>query len=227
MIKAIALDDEPLALQIIESFCKQIPEITLEKSFTSHTSALKHIGRHPVDLLFLDIQMPAINGISFYKSLEQSIPVIFTTAFHDYAVEGFNVNAIDYLVKPFLFERFSEAVKKAVLRKSILVDSNTIEFISVRSNYKLHKIVLEDILFIQALDNYVVISMKSGQKLTVQTPLKEMLLKLPGSKLVRIHRSYIVNLIYIKTFNLKTVHINGNALPVGEKYKENLDILLR
>lgn len=222
MLRAIALDDEPLALKIIESFCDQIPDIHLEKSFTSHTDALKHIRKYPVELLFLDIQMPKISGITFYKGLEQNIAVIFTTAFHDYAVEGFNLDATDYLVKPFSFERFQEAIKKAIFRQTVLTNSNALEFISVRSNYRLHRVFLNDIMFIQALDNYIIISLMSGQKLTAQIPMKEILTKLPTSLFIRIHRSYIISLNHIETTNQKTVQINGVDLPIGEKYRDEL-----
>ncbi len=113
MIKAIAIDDEPLALKIIENFCMDAPNIQLEKTFSKPTDALKYINNFPVDLLFLDIQMPSISGIDFYKNLNQDMMVIFTTAYSEYAVDGFNLNAIDFLLKPFTMERFLQAVNKA------------------------------------------------------------------------------------------------------------------
>jgi two-component SAPR family response regulator len=113
MIKAIALDDEPLALKIIENFCSESQGIQLEKTFSKPNDAAKYINNFPVDLLFLDIQMPSISGIDFFKSIEKDIMVIFTTAYSEYAVEGFNLNAVDFLLKPFTIERFQQALAKA------------------------------------------------------------------------------------------------------------------
>src|ERR1700712_1222443 len=114
MIKAIAIDDEPPALKVIENFCGRSENMQLEKTFTMPAEALKHLRKFPVDLLFLDIQMPSINGIDFYKTVKQDTMVIFTTAYSEYAVEGFNVSAVDYLLKPFTFKRFQQAVAKAL-----------------------------------------------------------------------------------------------------------------
>lgn len=222
MLKTIALDDEPLALKIIESFCEQISDVQLEKVFTSQTDALKYIRKYPVDLLFLDIQMPKKNGVDFYRNLDYHISVIFTTAFQDFAVEGFNLDAVDYLIKPFTQERFEEAVKKAVLRSQILSSSNVQNFILIRSNYKLNKVFFDDILFIQALDNYIIITLKSEQKLTVQMTMKDIVMKLSEMSFMRIHRSYIINTKYIETISQKSVQINGIILPIGEKHKADL-----
>lgn len=226
MLKAIAIDDEPLALKIISNFCEQTEGICLEKTFTSQVDALKYIRKYPVDLLFLDIQMPKKNGISFYKNIDHTVPVIFTTAFQEYAVEGFNLNAIDYLIKPFTFERFEEAVKKALFRRKLEIHSSQQDFIMIRSNYKLNKINLCDIVYIQALDNYVIITLNSGQKITAQITMKEILEKLSAQQFIRIHRSYILNLDYIETANQKSIRINGLDIPVGEKYKNELDRFL-
>ncbi len=226
MLKAIAIDDEPLALKVITRFCAQMEGIQLEKTFTSQVDALKHIRKYPVDLLFLDIQMPGKSGIDFYKKIENSVPVIFTTAYNEYAVEGFNVNAVDYLVKPFSQERFREAVHKAIQRQQYMVHTTSHKYLLIRADYKLHKIAFEDILFIQALDNYVSIYLNTAQKITTQISMKEILEKLPQQDFVRIHRSYIVSVKHITIIHHKAVHIAGMELPVGERFKSNLQQLL-
>ena len=144
MIKAIALDDEPLALKIIETFCADIDFMELEKTFSKPNEALKHINKFPVDLIFLDIQMPSINGIDFYKSLDKNVMVIFTTAFPEYAVDGFELNAVDYLMKPFSFERFTQSVNKAKEYFNFLNSSSAgtaQNHFFIRADYKLIKVI--------------------------------------------------------------------------------------
>jgi len=175
MIKAIAIDDEPLALKIIAHFCDEIDFIQLEKTFTKPSEAIKHLKKFPVDLLFLDIQMPSKNGLDFYKMLEQETMVIFTTAYSEYAVEGFNVNAVDYLLKPFSFERFQIAVQKAQnennFRQSVSVQTQLL----IRADYKLNKIDFEDILLIEGLDDYVQIHLKDKTKIVARLSMKSIL----------------------------------------------------
>ena len=168
MITAIALDDEPFALKIIENFCNKVDYITLEKTYTKQSEALKHLNKYPVDLIFLDIQMPQKNGLDFYKSIHQNTKVIFTTAYPDYAVDAFEVNAIDYLVKPFSFERFLKALEK--IKENLKVPSS--ETLFIRADYKLHKINYHDILFVEALDDYIKIHLKDQSKITTRLTLK-------------------------------------------------------
>ena len=142
MITAIAIDDEPPALKVIENFCGQIETLDLKKTFTQPNEALKFLRKFPVDLLFLDIQMPSISGIEFYKMLKQDTMVIFTTAHSQFAVEGFNLNAVDYLLKPFTFERFQQAVTKATdfYNYSRQSDKSQDQYLFIRADYKLMKI---------------------------------------------------------------------------------------
>src|SRR3954467_12101398 len=152
MIKAIAIDDEPPALKVIENFCSKTAGISLEKTFTMPAEALKHLRKFPADLVFLDIQMPSVNGLDFYKSIRQDTMVIFTTAYSEYAVEGFNLSAVDYLLKPFTFKRFEQAVNKA---KDFYSYSNPVTqeqpYILIRADYSLVKINLQNIVFIEGL----------------------------------------------------------------------------
>ena len=215
MITAIALDDEPFALKIIENFCNKVDYITLEKTYTKQSEALKHLNKYPVDLIFLDIQMPQKNGLDFYKSIHQNTKVIFTTAYPDYAVDAFEVNAIDYLVKPFSFERFLKALEK--IKENLKVPSS--ETLFIRADYKLHKINYHDILFVEALDDYIKIHLKDQSKITTRLTLKNIQDKLPVSHFVRVHRSYLVSINHIKSIVNKSIKIEDYIIPIGEKYK--------
>lgn len=222
MIKAIAIDDEPLALKIITHFCDEIDFMQLEKTFTKPSEAIKYLKKFPVDLLFLDIQMPSKNGLDFYKMLEQETMVIFTTAYSEYAVEGFNVNAVDYLLKPFSFERFQTAVQKAQneqnFRQSISVQTQLL----IRADYKLNKIDFEDILLIEGLDDYIQIHLKDKTKIVARLSMKNILEKLPTSLFVRVHRSYIIPVKKIKFIQNKNIQIEDFIIPVGDTYKEEI-----
>ena len=222
MIRAIALDDEPLALKIIESFCNRIDYIQLEKTFTKTSEAAKYLRKQPVDLIFLDIQMPTQNGLSFYKQIEQATKVIFTTAFSEYAVEGFNVNASDYLLKPFPFSRFSDAVTK--VREQLDVKNNfTISennYLYIRADYSLHKILLEDILFIEGLDDYLKIHIVNQKTIVARMTMKVMLEKLPSNKFARVHRSYIISISKMEKIRNKMIYITSYEIPLSTTYEE-------
>lgn len=222
MIRAIAIDDEPLALQIISHFCQQIDFITLEKTFTKQNEALRHLNKYPVDLIFLDIQMPNKNGIDFYKLLENDLMVIFTTAHSEFAVEGFNVNATDYLLKPFSFERFEIAVQKA--RNEYQFRNNTAAqtHLMIRADYKLHRIEFEDILLLEGLDDYIQIHLKNKSKIVARISMKNILEKLPETKFMRVHRSYIIPISKVKTIQNKVIQIDEFSIPIGETFKDEI-----
>lgn len=219
MIKAIALDDEPLALTIIEHLCAKHEDIVLEKTFTAQHDALTYLEKFPVDLLFLDIQMPEKDGVSFYKSLTIKPLVIFTTAFDHYAVEGFNVNAIDYLLKPIAFERFEQAIDKVKKLKLLSTTTNDDAFILIRADYKLNKIYLKDIQFIEGLDDYIQIHIDGKSKIVARMSMKNILEQLPANDFLRIHRSFIVPVNRITSVQSKQVFINDKEFPIGDTYK--------
>ncbi|MCW4468627.1 LytTR family DNA-binding domain-containing protein [Flavobacterium sp. MFBS3-15] len=223
MIKAIAVDDEPLALKVIEHFCRQSGIIELEKTFTNTAEALRHIKKFPVDLLFLDIQMPGKNGLDFYRQMDYDIMVIFTTAFSEYAVEGFNVNAIDYLLKPFSLKRFLTATDKAFKEMKARHTTGEQQHILIRADYKLHRIDMEDILLIEGLDDYIRIHLKGKSTITTRLSMKNILEKLPESGFLRVHRSYIVPLRKIKTIYNKTIQIEDFVIPIGDTYKDEIN----
>jgi DNA-binding LytR/AlgR family response regulator len=191
MIHAIAIDDEPLPLELIKQYCARIDFISLDKSFTKVSEAREYLAINHADLLFLDIQMPAITGIDFYKSLGQNTMVIFTTAFTEYAIEGFNLNAVDYLLKPFSFKRFLEAANKArsfndYLKFKTIQDN---QYIYVRSDYSLVQVDINEILLLESFADYLDIHLKKDKKVRIRMPLKNILEKLPEDKFVRVHRS--------------------------------------
>ncbi|MCB9426717.1 MAG: response regulator transcription factor [Flavobacteriales bacterium] len=220
MIRAIAIDDEHLALKIVSHFCEKLDTVVLEKTFTKQSEALQYIHNFPVDLIFLDIQMPNKNGMEFYKMLDQDIPVIFTTAYSEYAVEGFNVSATDYLLKPFSFERFEEAVNKVVKELELKNNSLAHNHIMIRADYKLHRVDLDNIVFIEGLDDYIQIHLKDKSKLVTRMSMKTILEQLPDAMFVRVHRSYIVAVNKVVSIQNKSVKIDQYLLPIGDTYKK-------
>lgn len=223
MIKAMALDDEILALKIIENFAAKIENLSLEKIFNTQSEAQKYLNKFPVDLIFLDIEMPVKNGLDFFKNISQNTKVIFTTAYSEYAVDAFEVNAVDYLVKPFSFERFRQAVEK--VKKS--EEKSDVRFFSIRADYKLYKINFDNILMVEGLDDYVQIHLRNSTKITARSSLKSIADKLPEKEFVRVHRSFIVPVKDIKTIVNKNIHIGEFIIPIGETYKEQVKKFLR
>ncbi|HEY1038802.1 MAG TPA: LytTR family DNA-binding domain-containing protein [Bacteroidia bacterium] len=222
MIKAIAIDDEPPALDVIENFCGKIDFIDLQKTFTKPTEALKYLRKFPVDLLFLDIQMPSLTGIEFYKAVQQDTKVIFTTAHSQYAVEGFDLQAVDFLLKPYTFERFSQAVNRAndTIGQANQGDSASEQFLFVRADYSLVKINIADILYIEGLDDYLKIHILNQKTIVTRMTMKAVLKKLQPKDFVRIHRSFIVPFKRVESVKNKIVLLEGKELPVGNSYEE-------
>ncbi len=226
MITAIAIDDEPLALKLISQHSEKVGFLNLKKVFTNPDEADAYLKLNKIDLIFLDIQMPDINGMQFYKNLTNPPQVIFTTAFRDYAVEGFDVDAIDYLLKPFEFDRFLKAINRAKEQLEFLamqeVNSNSL---FVKVNYEMKKINLKDIELIEALDDYIKIYIKPMPVLTLMT-LKSVLEKLPQQEFVRVHRSYIIPVSKIDKFNKNRIFVAGKEIPIGSSYSDIFDKLL-
>lgn len=226
MIRAIALDDEPLALDVIQAFCAIQGLVWLERTFTRPAEAEAFLKKNPVDLIFLDIQMPALNGIEFYRNLGSDSVVIFTTAFSEYAVEGFNLNAADYLLKPFSYERFIQAVAKA---RAAIDNKNPDagKFLFVRADYSLKKIPIADILYIEGLDDYLKIHIENQKTIVARMTMKSMLEKLPPGQFARVHRSYIVQLAKIEKVRNKTVFLKQMEIPVSAGYEQHFMELLK
>lgn len=217
MINAIAIDDEPLALTVIESFCRKTENISLQKTFTQPNEALKHLCKFPVDLIFCDIQMPSLTGINLVKQLPQKTLVIFTTAFSEYAAISYELNAIDYLIKPINQKRFTQAINKAqeyldyISKKEQTADKN----IFIRSDFSLVKIPLADILYIEGLADYLKIYINNRKPVLARMPMKDMMKKLPSGDFIRVHRSYILLFSKIEAVRGTTIFIGDKEFPIG------------
>lgn len=223
MIKAIAVDDEHLALEIVEAYCNNIFSVTLLKTFTQQGKALKFINKNKVDLVFLDIEMPNANGLDFCKKIKKDTKVIFTTAYSDYAVEGFNLNASDYLLKPFSEDRFKEAVQKvnavlALEKNDIGVNTS----LTIKADYKLYNVAYDNILVIEAFDDYIKINLQDGSKIVARYTMKSILKELPEKHFVRVHRSYIVAVKKVSSINKDTMVLEGFSIPLGKTYKQDV-----
>lgn len=220
MIRAIAIDDEPLALQVTSHFCSQAEGVDLVRTFTKTSDAAAYLKKHPVDLLFLDIQMPGKNGLEFYRTIGSELPVIFTTAYSQYAVEGFNVNAIDYLLKPFSLERFLQALDKA--KKQLQQNTTEHPHLLIRANYKLQRVDFDNIMLIEGLDDYIKIHLQDKTSLVTRMPMKSIAEKLPSSDFVRVHRSYIVPVKKIMSIYNNTIKMDDFVIPIGNTYRKEV-----
>lgn len=224
MMKAIAVDDEPLALDLIETYCGKFDFLQYDKGFTRAGVALEYIKKNPVDLLFLDINMPAMSGMEFYRSLQHKPMLIFTTSYSEYALESYELGAIDYLLKPFTLARFEKAVQKAsetfnLIHKATVQEKD--KFLMLKADYGVVKVVLTDILFIEGLDNYLKIHLQDQQPVVVRMTLKLLQEKLPGNEFVRVHRSYMIPLSRIESVRNKLISIAGEEIPVGKSYEDD------
>ena len=225
-ISCVIVDDEPMALNLVESYVKKTPFLELKQKCSSAIEALEYIKEHPVDLLFLDIQMPDLTGIEFSKMLPKDTRVIFTTAFDHYALEGFKVEALDYLLKPFDYAEFLAAANKAatwfelVKGKKQPVVSEAKEFLFVKSEYKQLRIKLSDVLYFEGLKDYIKIWLKDNPKpiLTLMS-LKSLQEELPETQFLRVHRSFIVSLKNIEVIERSQIIINNQRITVSEQYK--------
>lgn len=222
MIKAIAIDDEPLALQVIERLASDLNCVSLEKTFTNTEAARNYIGTHPVDLIFLDIHMPSVNGIRFYQSLQQSTMVIFTTAHSEYALKGFEVNAIDYLLKPIAKSRFESACIKALRYYEHIFNRSegANDSLYVRSEYALVKIPYADIMYLETMDDYIKIHQVNKKPTLTLLSMKKMEDLLPKMEFVRVHRSYIVALSRIEAVRGSVVLVGAVEIPIGISFRK-------
>lgn len=233
-MNVIIVDDEPLALDVLETYIDKVPELKIIGKCTNALEANELIRKEDIDLLFLDIQMPQITGIDFLKSLSNPPMVIFTTAYSNYALEGFELNALDYLLKPISLDRFMKAVNKALEQYELThgeasggagSSASSEDFFFVKADKKLVKVRYNDILYIEGLKDYVIIRLKEGRVITLQT-MKSLEAKLPSKLFKRIHRSYIVGLDKINALvgNMVEVTEKGQTktLPVGKNYRDDL-----
>jgi DNA-binding LytR/AlgR family response regulator len=225
-MKAIAVDDEPIALDIIRSHAAKVPFLDLKAEFTDAFKALEYLQKEPVDLIFLDIKMPDISGIEFFNSLAKKPLLIFTTAYSEHAVTSFEMDAVDYLLKPFSLSRFIKGCNKAYELYNFRNASETTDHLYVKTGYEQLKVMYEDILYLEAAGNYVTFVLKDKNILSRSTFIEAASL-LPSDKIVRIHRSYLVAVNKIDKVERHQVTINNLKIPVSEAYSHNLTAALK
>lgn len=214
-ISCIIIDDEPSSQNVLISFINKIDYLELKQVCNDALEALEYLKNIAIDLIFLDINMPQLSGISFYKSLQKPPNVIFTTAYSEYAIEGFDLDALDYLLKPFSFDRFVKAVSKTKDLKA-----NFKESIVIKSNKKLHQVKIEDILYLESIGDYIKVHINNSYLITYKT-LKGMFEKLPKSNFKQVHKSFVINKKKLDYIEGNTVIINSNKIPLGQKFKKD------
>ncbi|WP_026449618.1 LytR/AlgR family response regulator transcription factor [Aequorivita capsosiphonis] len=225
-IKCIIVDDEPVALDILENHLRKIDTMELVGRCNNATEAFNLINSQKTDLIFLDINMPGVSGISFAKSISKDIKIIFTTAYREYAIDGFDLHAVDYLLKPISFNRFLDAIgnfQRTYINpdSSIIIEQETADFIFVKIDRKMHKINFSSMLWIESLSDYLKIETSEGTKV-IRENISAIEKKLPDSKFLRIHRSYIVSLDKIDSYSNEEVIIGNKSLPISRSYREQV-----
>lgn len=225
-LKTIAIDDEPLALRLVCDYVSKTPFLELVGSYDNPLDAIDFLSTKTADLIFVDIQMPDLTGIEFTRSLEDAPKIIFTTAYEKYAIEGFKLNAIDYLLKPFSYEEFLKAAGKA--RKQVELETSALpsieannQFLFLKSEYKIRRINFNDILYIEGLKDYIKVYVTSDDKPVLSlNSIKALEQKLPEEKFMRVHRSFIVNLDKIDTIERSRIIFGKVYIPVSDQYKD-------
>jgi len=238
-MNCIIVDDEPLAQLVIEEYVKTIPFLDLQGKCSSAFEAFDKLRERKIDLIFLDIHMPNVSGIDFIGALDHKPYFIFTTAYSEHALEGFNLNAVDYLLKPIPFERFLKAVNKVyelyTLRNNkheikpdhVSENKRTDDFIMVKSDYQSHRINLNEVIFIEGLKDYVKIYLESGKPVITLNSLKHMAEKLPSDMFIRVHKSYIVSINKINSIVRNRIIIGEKWIPIGENFKDMFQEIMR
>ena len=232
MLRCLAIDDEPLALELLEDNIRQVPFLQLAGKCNNALEAMQFLKEQPVDLIFLDIQMPGLTGLQFIQSLTQRPMIILITAYEKFALQGFNLDVVDYLVKPVPFDRFLIACNKAwelhSLRSKKNETSTTPEYFFVNVDYSLLKVEFNDIQWVEGLKDYIKINLKSSSRPVVtRMSMKAMEDQLPPSKFLRIHKSYIVSIASITSIRKNSVFVGTVELPVGDSYKDALNSLIK
>jgi DNA-binding LytR/AlgR family response regulator len=232
MLRTIAIDDEPLALKLISGYISKTPFLELVAAYDNPLSVMEFLENDSVDLIFVDIQMPDLSGTDFVRQLSNGPKIVFTTAFERYAVEGFKLNAVDYLLKPFSYEEFLTAAQKVqkiieLERKSLpQIEANN-EFLFLKSEYKIRRINFNDILYIEGLKDYIKVFVSNEDKpiLSIST-LKMVESKLPAQHFMRVHRSFIVNLDKINTIERSRIVFGKEYIPISDQYKDSFQEFL-
>ena len=225
-LRTIAIDDEPLALRLVSDYISKTPFLELMGAFDNPLDAIDFLSTQSADLIFVDIQMPDLTGIEFARSLENAPKIIFTTAYEKYALEGFKLNAIDYLLKPFSYEEFLKAAQKARKQSELeasaqpSIEANS-QFLFLKSEYKIRRINFNDILYIEGLKDYIKVYTTGEDKPVLSlNSIKSLEQKLPEDQFMRVHRSFIVNLNKIDTIERSRIIFGKTYIPVSDQYKD-------
>lgn len=221
-MNVLIVDDEPIAIGILERYVRQTDGLQLVGSCRNGVEAYNLLQRQPVDLLLLDIEMPGMNGLSLLQSLQQRPRVILTTAYREYALEGYELEVVDYLLKPVSFERFLRAIQKA-LPKAPAAEPAGLQarrFLYFKSAQKMVQVYLDEVRYVESLSNYVRIFLQSGSSVVTYQKLGELAAELPAGEFVRIHRSYLVRKDKIRAYTPQQVDLGQIELPVGGQYRE-------
>jgi two-component system, LytTR family, response regulator LytT len=231
-LRTIAIDDEPLALRLVSDYIEKTPFLELSGAFDNPLDAIDFLSTQSIDLVFVDIQMPDLTGIEFVRTLERVPKIIFTTAYEKYALEGFKLNALDYLLKPFSYEEFLKAAQKARKQTELetaapqLIEANS-QFLFLKSEYKIRRINFNDILYIEGLKDYIkVFTIGEDKPVLSLSSMKALEQKLPEDKFMRVHRSFIVNLDRIETIERSRIIFGKVYIPVSDQYKDKFQEFL-
>lgn len=218
--RLIAIDDESPSIRLIEKFCSENSNLWFLEGFTSAQKALDFLSANTVDLLFLDIEMSGMNGLEFARKCPKNVKIIFSTAFEQFAIEGFNLSAIDYILKPYSIDRFNQSVDKAIRMIELESLQKPEEEIIVKANYSNKRIKLDSILYIESLDDNITINLIDNETVTFRNTLKAFTQELPDNKFVRIHRSFVIALDKITSYQRNKVVVGDKELPIGLQYKD-------
>lgn len=229
MIKFLIVDDEPIAHRIIEKFCEEWDDLELVGNCDDAFEAVSLLNKNRVDLMFLDINMPHMKGLDLLKSLTDPPAVVITTAFQEYAVEGFDLNVCDYLLKPFSRERFVDAVakvrqklkQKRIKTRAVGGSPSPKDYIFIRANKKLHKLPFDQLKYVESFRTHIVVHLENAE-LTVNRKITDFATLLPSDQFIRVHRSFIIALDKIDTISGNHIHLSGRKIPLGKVYKANL-----
>lgn len=219
MIKCLIVDDEPLSRDVMTTYCNDHPDLEIVGTCKDAFEAMKVLGEVQVDLMFLDVNMPKLSGVNFYKSLNQKPMVVFATAYPEFAVDGFELDATDYLLKPFSFERFVKAINK--VKEKAGPSSGSDDYILLKADRKMHKVNFSEILFFEALGDYVKVHLRD-KVLIVTTTLKKLLEELPTAAFIRTHKSFIVSKNKIEFWEGNQIQIVSHKVPIGQAYREEV-----
>ncbi|WP_420577383.1 LytR/AlgR family response regulator transcription factor [Ekhidna sp.] len=219
MIRCLIVDDEPPAREVLESYIAELPKLQLVASCSNAVEALEWMDKESIHLIFLDINMPKLSGINFYKSLSTKPKVIFTTAYAEHAVEGFELEAVDYLLKPFSFERFIKAVNKVEVGQK---EANSADFIMLKADKKNHKVNFDQILYFESIGDYVKVHLRDAKTLIISETLRKLEEVLPYTFL-RVHKTYIISIPHLEYVEGNQITIGKTKIPIGQSYRDKVN----